>query len=303
MSTITTNLIAEITSQIGSIEDNASLYNTENFNGRANAIDFIDFHIIDRLDLFLHTNELNLLKQWASRVKRDLESIDKILFEKLKKGVRSGLYAGQSLIGMINKFTGFNVDNNKSSQPGYDNLDIFINSLLTDQCAPEAIETLKENMVSYQQTPARIIFELAALAKLKPGDIFVDIGSGLGQVAMLVNLVSGVITKGIEYEPAYCDYAKLCATELNLSHVEFINTDARKAHYTGATVFFMYTPFKGRMLNDMLARLQKEAQKRIIRVYTYGPCSEVVSRQNWLNYLNCSVNDDYKLYEFWSSKT
>jgi hypothetical protein len=35
-------------------------------------------------------------------------------------------------------------------------------------------------------------------------DVFFDLGSGLGQVPILVNLLSGAAAKGMEFEPVYC---------------------------------------------------------------------------------------------------
>ena len=137
-------------------------------------------------------------------------------------------------------------------------------------------------MVFYQPTPGRIIFELVERAALQKHDTFSNLGSGLGQVVILVSLLSGARAKGIEFDPAYCEYARRCAKELNLSEVDFINVDAREAEYADGTVFFLYTPFEGKMLLEVLGRLKEEAQRRTIGVYTYGPCTLEVSRQDWL---------------------
>ena len=137
-------------------------------------------------------------------------------------------------------------------------------------------------MVFYQPTPGRIIFELVERAALQKQDTFYDLGSGLGQVVILVRLLSGARAKGIEFDPAYCEYARRCAQDLNLSGVDFVNVDAREANYDDGTVFFLYTPFEGKMLQEVLARLKGEARERTIGVYTYGPCTLEVSRQDWL---------------------
>ncbi len=298
MDLVTPALFAEISADISSVADDASLYEPKNFNSRANALDFIEFHIIDRLDSLPPTEELSHLKQWATKAKRQMESIDTRLFDQLREGIRDGVYTGPSFTRMIHEYTGFTINNTKTNQPGYDNLDTFINGLLTDQPLPEPSETHDKDMVFYQQTPARIIFELAARANLQPHDVLVDIGSGLGHVPILVNLISSATAKGIEYEPAYCTYAQACARQLNLQQVRFVNADARNADYSHATVFFMYTPFKGAMLQQMLSILQIIAQQRNIRVFTYGTCSKDVAKQTWLSCVNGVVNDEYRLYEF-----
>ena len=147
---------------------------------------------------------------------------------------------------------------------------------------PEQSKELEPEMVFYQKTPVRIIFELAGKCNFASSDVFFDLGSGLGQVPMLVNLLTGIKSIGIEFEPAFCEYSMNCAKELGLSDVHFINTDARKADYSGGNVFFMYTPFEGDMLKEVLEMLLKESLERGIRIITYGPCSSVVATESWL---------------------
>jgi SAM-dependent methyltransferase len=145
-----------------------------------------------------------------------------------------------------------------------------------------------------------MIFELVEKAHLTGEDVFYDLGSGLGQVSLLVNLLSGVTAKGVEFEPAYCDYARARAADLHLSGVEFINVDARQADYSDGTVFFMYTPFEGKMLQEVLEKLRLEAQRRRISLFTYGPCTPQVSRQNWLKRVDQNGDHLYKLGVFQS---
>jgi hypothetical protein len=84
---------------------------------------------------------------------------------------------------------------------------------LTYRDLPAQIKEREPGMIYYQKTPARIILELVKKAAFQPGDVFYDLGSGLGQAAILVNLLASVISKGVEFEPAYCHYAKTCAAE------------------------------------------------------------------------------------------
>lgn len=107
----------------------------------------------------------------------------------------------------------------------------------------------------------------------------------MGQVAILVNLLAGITTKGIEFEPSFCEYAKGCVAELSLSNVSFINIDARKADYYEGTIFFMFTPFKGEILREVLEILRKESLLRKIKIITYGPCTAQVALENWLDWV------------------
>lgn len=281
--------IFEIQSDIEAIEKNASLYEEKSFDMRIEAIDFIEFQIIDQIEELLRKtdqpDELILLKYRAEKVKAELEEIDINLFKKLRANIRAGRYTGKEFKELVNVHVHFNLaDSEHQEEAGYDNLDLFINGMFPLQTMPVQTKDLEPEMVYYQKTPARIVFELVEKAHFTKEDVFFDLGSGLGQVAILVNLLAGIITKGVEFEPVFCDYARDCAADLNLSNVTFINADARKADYSEGTVFFMYTPFAGKMLQEVLDLLRKESLQRKIKIFTYGPCTAQVAQQSWLDY-------------------
>jgi tRNA A58 N-methylase Trm61 len=137
-------------------------------------------------------------------------------------------------------------------------------------------------MVAYQPTPGRAILSLLERADIQAHDVLVDLGSGLGWVVILVALLSEARTVGIEFEPTYCEYARSCARALNVSRAEFVHADARETSLANGTVFFLYTPFRGEMLQQVLRRLRAEAEQRPIRVCTYGPCTPLVATADWL---------------------
>jgi hypothetical protein len=276
----------EILSVIENIQNDRNLYQEKKVKARLEAIDYLDFHVIDRLNTIMESrdapDQMNILKKYTQKVKGHLEEINNKVFLFFRKKIQEG-YRGKALMDLIDKYS----DNNISrfihqDITGYDNLDIFFNGILTDQFLPEETKERESGMVYYQKTPARIILALIEKSAFKPQDIFFDLGSGLGQVTILVNLLSSVISKGVELEPAFYSYAKTSADTLQLNDVEFIHSDARYGDYSFATVFFMYTPFEGKILLEVLQNLQSEAKKRKIRIFTYGPCSQEVAKQNWL---------------------
>jgi hypothetical protein len=276
----------EILSDIEAIEKDGKLYQEKNFNLRSQAIDYIEFHIIDRIDAVMESADvydLMSLKQYAKKVKCHLEDVDAKMFHQLRTKISQGVYKGGLLIGLIDEHLDYNLSTLlQQDATGYDNLDMFLNGLLTNQEVPVETKDREPEMIFYQKTPARVILELIKKAEFKPHDVFFDLGSGLGQVAILVNLITSVVSKGVEFEPAFCSYAKACAADLNLNNVDFINIDARYADYSLGTIFFMYTPFEGKMLQDVLQNLSGEAKKRKIKIFTYGPCTPEVAQQNWL---------------------
>ena len=278
--------IREIRSELEAIEQNDTLYEDAGFGSRLEALDAIEVSVLERVDSLLAANSqedsLLALKRCAEVLQARLEAIDEKLFHRLRAGIRSGDYRGPELRRQLEAYAGSGRGKRSQGGGAYDSLDGLLSGILLAEAAPGEATERESEMVFYQPTPARIIFELVERAALQQDDTFYDLGSGLGQVVILVSLLSGVTAKGIEFDPAYCEYARRCAQELNLSGVDFINVDAREADYADGTVFFLYTPFEGRMLQDVLERLSGEAQKREIGVYTYGPCTHKVSQQDWL---------------------
>jgi hypothetical protein len=137
-------------------------------------------------------------------------------------------------------------------------------------------------MVPYQPTPARHILNLIASTGLSDGDILVDIGSGLGHVALLVSILTGNRTLGVEFQPAYIASAQECVRNLHLSRVRFVAEDARAADLSSGTVFYLFSPFTGSILTDVLSRLRKESADRPIRICSLGPCTRMLEHQAWL---------------------
>jgi len=295
--------IFEIQTYIAAIEKDSLIHEEKNFNERMEVIDFTGFHIIDRIEGPLlktaHPDQLLSLKCRAKKVKAELEQIDVELFQSLRAKIRIGGYKGEEFKSLVRQYVDFNLDDNEhQAEPGYDNLDIFINGLISFQAMPGQTRALESEMVYYQKTPARIVFELAEKSHFVKEDVFFDLGSGLGQVAILVNLLTGIKVKGIEFEPAFCAYAEDCAAKFNLSNVTFINVDARKADYSEGSIFFMFTPFWGEMLQEVLEILRKESLRRNIKIITYGPCTAQVALQSWLNFAGPKDDNIYKLGVF-----
>jgi hypothetical protein len=137
-------------------------------------------------------------------------------------------------------------------------------------------------MVFYQPTPARHIFDLIHRTALQEHDVLMDLGSGLGHVPLLVSICTSARSIGVELEPVYIDCARKSAEMLQLKNVTFLQQDARAAKLTDGTVFYLYTPFTGQILRDVLGSLKREGFRRDIRVCTFGPCATTVAEEDWL---------------------
>jgi predicted RNA methylase len=136
----------------------------------------------------------------------------------------------------------------------------------------------------------------------RPDDVIYDIGSGLGHVALLVAWLTGITVKGIEIDPGYCQKAQQLVAELGVGNVDFVTADARTAVYDEGTIFFMFTPFTGQMLQAVLARLAMEASQRLITLCTYGTVTHEVAQQPWLSCLEPERLHVFKLCVFSSGR-
>jgi SAM-dependent methyltransferase len=213
-----------------------------------------------------------------------LEGINQNLVQILQEKIRKEGCTGKAFTQLIRQYVPHNGGRNRThGDPEYDNLDNLINGLFFNRSMPHQTKELEHDMVYYQKTPARMVFDLVEKLQLSAKDIFFDLGSGLGQEALLVNLLSGATTIGVEFEPAFCSYARECASNFNLSNVTFIQQDAREADFSKGTVYFMFTPFKGDFMKYVLEKLRRQSLQRKIKIITYGPCSTQVALQSWLH--------------------
>ena len=100
-------------------------------------------------------------------------------------------------------------------------------------------------------------------------DIFVDLGAGLGKVVLLAHLLTGASARGIELQPELVARAAAAASRL-AAEVKFVATDARDADLDSGTVFYLYAPFTGSVLSQVLRRLESIATRRAIVICGLG---------------------------------
>lgn len=175
---------------------------------------------------------------------------------------------------------------------GYDPFDALLGAVL-DLPEPQGeIAAPAPQTVFYQPTPARHLLDLLARLRLGEDDVLIDLGSGLGHVPLLAAACTPARCVGIEHEAAYVDSARACARALRLSRAEFVHADARVAEFSAATVFYLYTPFSGDLLAQVLERVRALAAQRAIRVASLGPCTRTLAALPWLRLQGESWSQD-----------
>ncbi len=293
------DMIEEIQSLLNAIEQHDVLLERTRFAERIDALETLEFQILDRIEnvMYVHgyQTELAMLYRRAAQRWQRLTAINEQLFQSLRDEMAGSLNPTATLHRQISLYAG---SGTRRDAVGYDDLDVLINGLFGIDTEPEETRPLKPGMIGYQATPARFILELVERHPLGPDDVFYDLGSGVGRVALLVGLLTPAQVRGIEYDPGHCAYARQCAQRLPVPRVRFINADAREADLSDGTVFFMYTPFRGDLLQAVLKRLKCDAQRRPITIATYGPCTLDVAQLDWLERSGSGEPDDRHLALF-----
>jgi hypothetical protein len=289
--------LGKLAADLAAIEADPSLDAEMNLRARVDALDTIEF-VEEVVRLRGKWDDLGTLGQRASAQRVRLEQVNERLFERARTRIRSVKYAPQEHRAWFSQFTDYTPRRLGQPHTGYDALDVLVDGMLRLNCAPQATAVPDPESVHLEPTPARVVLELVDRLRLTPEDVFYDLGAGLGQVAILVHLLSGVQSVGVEIEPAYCEVARDRAWVLGLPGVTFLNEDARTADLSRGSVFYLFTPFKGQMLQAVLDRLRQEARTRSIRICSYGPCTSDVARQPWLRPVGPGADHDFKLAIF-----
>ena len=143
--------------------------------------------------------------------------------------------------------------------------DAWVDELLALEPAPLDDSQLPRGAVPYLPSGVEEILATMQEAPLRSQDQFVDLGSGLGKVVILVHLLSGASALGVELQEPLVRSATACATQLALPAVSFVHESATDIELDGS-VFFLYAPCNGEMLTRVLARLEQVARRRRIVV-------------------------------------
>lgn len=227
--------------RLTAFERSAQLFTDGQFAARAEALDAVQqvYQLlqVNRRDARWGAH-LHALKQQAKGLETRLRAADAEFFQTLRRHIRSREHTPASLRRFFDAHTRYRPGRLGQIHRGYDALDALVQGLIRAEHEPESSQTLDRDMVHYKPVPARVILDLVDQVQLTADDVFYDLGSGLGHVAILVHLLTGVTARGVEIETTYVRHAQDCAEELGLSKVQFIDRDARYVHYADGTVFF-----------------------------------------------------------------
>jgi hypothetical protein len=147
--------------------------------------------------------------------------------------------------------------------------DAWVDELLGLGAPPDDVPNLPRGCVPYLPCGVDEILAMVQSAPLTSDDELVDLGSGLGRVAILAHLLSGARCHGVEIQEPLVRIAIDRQIALNLAAVSFAHANAADVALDGS-IFFLYAPFNGEMLSRVLRRVEEVARRRSIIVCTVG---------------------------------
>jgi hypothetical protein len=131
--------------------------------------------------------------------------------------------------------------------------------------APPSSAPPGDHLVGYHPSGVAPIVQAIIEVPITADDVLIDLGAGLGKVVFLAHLLTGATARGVEVQAALVDRARAAAARLELD-VRFTRADAREADIDDGTVFFLYAPFTGPALAEVLRRLHAVAARHAIVV-------------------------------------
>ena len=147
--------------------------------------------------------------------------------------------------------------------------DSWIDEALGIELPPPDVD-LPRGAVPYLPCGVDEIITTVREAPLRPDDVLVDIGSGLGRVAIIAHLLSGARTCGIEIQAQLVERSRDLCGALGLTNVSFVHANAAEQVPDG-TLFFLHAPCNGAMFSAVLQRVEAVAARQpIVRVAAVG---------------------------------
>ena len=138
---------------------------------------------------------------------------------------------------------------------------------------PDAVGASLEHATHYEPTPVAEAEALLAASPLDPSRAtFVDLGAGMGRVVLLAARLPYRAVIGVEISPALVEIARknLAAGDARrrASDVKIVCSDAAAYRFPrGDLVVYLYNPFRGPLLEAVLAALRAKAGSEVVLLY------------------------------------
>lgn len=146
--------------------------------------------------------------------------------------------------------------------------DDWVDQLLGIAEIPPDGSDLPRGCVPYLPCSVDKLSRVVERAGVSSGDVFVDVGSGIGRAIMFVHLLTGAATIGLEIQAELAREAERLGKKLGLASVLTLQGDAEHliARVPTASVFLFYCPFGGERLLRVMQAIEPIARVRPLRL-------------------------------------
>lgn len=146
--------------------------------------------------------------------------------------------------------------------------DVWVDRVLGLGDVPDDGPELPPGCTPYLPAGVDALIQLVDAAPVLATDTFVDLGSGVGRAAAVVQLLTGAAAVGIEVQSALVDVAEALATRLPNTRLSWLRGDAAEVigSVSDGSVYFLYSPFDAQRVDRVLAALEPQARARELRV-------------------------------------
>jgi SAM-dependent methyltransferase len=131
----------------------------------------------------------------------------------------------------------------------------------------------------YQPSEPHELWQIFTVLNLKPGSLFVDLGSGYGHVVF-----QGAITrpdvrfKGIELMPVRVSECEGARVRHRISNLSFVAADVTEGGFADADILFLFNPFPPDTKGAVAEHIESLAKSRPLAVLDYeGVATQAIS--------------------------
>ncbi len=161
---------------------------------------------------------------------------------------------------------------------------LFFELLFSFSLAVYAISMLFSSLMGapYVPTKQKELETILAYAKLKPNQLFIELGSGDGRVVRTAVKQYGVKGVGIDVNPVLNLWATIKAKRQKISNVSFISKNIFSYDYRDAQILYLF--LMPELLLKLLPKLKAELSKKTLIISHGFPLID------WKPYLTHTIN-------------
>ena len=193
--------LAKLERDLGALEQDHSLYDDDNLAARFLALKTLDF-LEEAFQIRADHQPVAARLQRVRALQTDLKRRNQALFQTLRIAIRTGIVMPRQLRTLFESNCRYRPGDMACQHWGAEAADALAAGLFRSDCPPQQwdggdavfdaplFERGADEMIHYESTPVSALLELVDRVPLTRADRFVDIGSGLGQVVLLVHLLT-----------------------------------------------------------------------------------------------------------------